>query len=61
MSARDERPAPLLEVACFDGKSGITAAEGGADRIEYVRFSSPLTIQETFSALFLKLETNSDR
>ncbi|KAJ5813410.1 uncharacterized protein N7503_000160 [Penicillium pulvis] len=25
---------PLLEIACFNGESGIRAAEGGADRIE---------------------------
>ncbi|KAJ5919397.1 copper homeostasis protein [Penicillium verhagenii] len=34
MSASSASTRPLLEIACFDGKSGIHAAEGGADRIE---------------------------
>ncbi|KAJ5256742.1 copper homeostasis protein [Penicillium angulare] len=34
MSLHDIKPRPLLEIACFNGTSAISAAEGGADRIE---------------------------
>ncbi|KAJ5657278.1 copper homeostasis protein [Penicillium longicatenatum] len=34
MSHIDRLARPLLEVACFNGDSGVHAAEGGADRIE---------------------------
>ncbi|KAJ5083312.1 hypothetical protein N7456_012739 [Penicillium angulare] len=34
MSLHDRKSRPLLEIACFNGTSAISAAKGGADRIE---------------------------
>jgi hypothetical protein len=57
MSHIDRLARPLLEVACFNGDSGVHAAEGGADRIEYAaRTSSPCLAYPPFNSMLdLKL------